>query len=324
MGIPSARLPQFDMPILMTTNIGDNCSRIECIMPPHRDGQVNAFAMQLDGMMSGGMDGLAAITDLTAGAHTFTIYGLAEFVGISLSVLACGVYLGDFVVNAQGRIVIDSATSPINIGAGGVPDLISAWSDIYTPDGDFWEYNSCRVMRTTNGGAVANANYIPLVVGSKFNSDGQCLRVSSAQESKSQLGPTIAELRRVKHVGAQVRNLQSISMSVGGDPYASLDPETLTGSNDYVFYPGMVYPAFVTMTPVPVVYPGGQAFSNNLDNPGSGANPPVAHQNSFNGVLWTPINDQFSFDGMIAWRINDPFPGGVTAVGGFYEIQGRG
>jgi hypothetical protein len=50
---------------------------------------------------------------------------------------------------------------------------------------------------------------------------------------------------------------------------------------------------------------------------------PLAQNQLFSGVYWTPINDPYTFDGMPCWQITRPYPATVVNIGGFLHTEDR-
>jgi hypothetical protein len=145
----------------------------------------------------------SAYEDNTATGIRFT--GLNYFIGQSPTVVAFGLDLGPFVVDANGTIFVP-------YGSGTPPSSF----DFTAPGAGAYLFTSAYVASHLltevgrNGGVAYSGGFIPIAVGFPFVSQGQILRAIAPEQAGTRSGPAFAKIRRAHEVQALLRSTMGI------------------------------------------------------------------------------------------------------------------
>lgn len=203
------------------------------------------------------------------------IWGLYHLIGTTVSVKLLGLDLGDFVVATDGSVTVSLVDTVNQTASWTAAELIAASAD----------YGENTVpISVKNGGAAVQVN-TDAVIGPPFVSQGQRLRASAADDTKTPTGPALGMTRRAHRFSMLFQN--AVAVKVG----SLLTP---TPSGDMVA---------ITFT--------------------DAAGTALADGTAYSGVWESTVVDDYSFDGMLCWQIDRPYPCTVVAATSFIETEER-
>jgi hypothetical protein len=160
--------------------------------------------------------------------------GLNWFIGKTIAVVAFGLDLGDYVVDANGTVFVPygSGTAPVSF------DYTVAGAGRYLFTAAYIAAN----LLTTPGrnGSIAYGNgYMPCCAGYTYTSQGQLLRPSSPETSGTRAGPAMGKKRRSHLFVGLFHN--TIGVQVGTDFANKLLPANFKDDGDTLFPPDQMY-----------------------------------------------------------------------------------
>lgn len=198
--------------------------------------------------VDGGLVPDSAYEDTVSAVVGIRFTGLWYLIARSVAVVAFGLDLGDYVVEADGTIFVP-------YGSGTAPDSF----DYTAPGAGAYLFTAAYIASNLvteaplNGGISYGDGYIPCVVGHTFTSQGQTLRPIAPEQAGARTGPAFGALRRSHYIKTLLHNtigiqfgtdfgatlqLAKLSDDAGNQPapsqaYSGLWRETL--NDDYTF-----------------------------------------------------------------------------------------
>lgn len=163
---------------------------------------------------------------------SLVLTGFHYAIGATLSVYLAGLDCGDYVVAADGTIVVPYQSDPDLLLT---PAYLVA-IDAAAPDGAGMWGNSLEFVShlTVTVGGIPTDIVVPLVVGYTYNSDGQIVRPQTMSDLKTKLGPGMGQIRRTHQYAMQLH--ETVGLSVGTDFGATLQP---CGFKSYINGPAL-------------------------------------------------------------------------------------
>jgi hypothetical protein len=133
------------------------------------------------------LDGTMFVLTGTGDVSGVTFYGCMQYVGRTVTVFCCGLDVGDYVVAADGSVVVPYGSDVDGLfnAALVIATNAATWGPLATPI------------------VISGVTYtVPAVIGFPFVSKGQLLRPLAEGEIKSTKGSGLGKEQRVHRVGA--------------------------------------------------------------------------------------------------------------------------
>lgn len=203
------------------------------------------------------------------------IYGLQSKIGTTISANIAGLDCGTYVVAADGSITVPYGSDPDGyLSAGYLVDVSN------TVPSQGW--GAAATHLTVYYGGPTNVT-VPVSIGYRYISQGQCVRPNSADMAKAVQGSSLGVTRRAYKFAAQV----------------------VAGVNDDLAF-GTSFSNLI-----PVNFRADDGIS------------PLDHATVFTGVYVDDLDDPDSFDGMLCWQTSAPQPLILAGVSTFLETEER-
>jgi hypothetical protein len=157
--------------------------------------------------------------------------GFSYAAGYTLSVSVCGLDCGDYVVPDDGT---GTVTVPIN------SDPDKNFNGAYLKQFDVGPFDRVTYGESTTRIDMADGNggvqtiFVPVVIGFTYPSYGVPLRAVGEDQTKTQEGPALGDLRRTHWFAALLRNTQGISF---GTENGTWYPALLAGADQFTPLP---------------------------------------------------------------------------------------
>lgn len=126
---------------------------------------------------------------------TIQFWGYAHLAGQTVSAFVGGLDAGDYTVATDGSVTVDMESDP---------DGLLTYDYLATLDASTWGEQAAAV--TLNNFDSPQTITVPVVIGLPYTSRGQCVRPATAEDLKSQTGPSLGKLRRGQQMAMLLEN----------------------------------------------------------------------------------------------------------------------
>jgi hypothetical protein len=168
---------------------------------------------------------------------TITLYGYPQFIGKTVQVMVGGLDAGDYVVDANGSVVVPFGADPDGLLTPGYLSGISGSG-----------YGEAAATLNITQDSLTYTFTVPIVVGLACPAKGQIVRSVAAQEAEGTKGPSLGNTRRTANIAVLLSN--SVAPSFGTD-FVNMEQAQFTG-----------YPK--DMTPLTAAQPFSGVYQNSL------------------------------------------------------------